>query len=195
MPPLNTTLGLSTIGLAVLVSAVFYRHRGRAYALDKSQVIRSLPGSAAVARVVTIASAVVGALSFVVPQPYLLILHSNAWLVYLGCAFALASLSIFIWAKVTLGQHYSPCFDSFVPHSLVCRGPYARVRHPIYTANIALLCSFFMACGSLLFIPIIVVLAIYYVHSAIAEEARLSEALPGYAEYMTTTGRFIPRCF
>ena len=50
----------------------------------------------------------------------------GAALTVLGCLFA-------IWTRFTLGSNWSGRVTLKTDHSLVVRGPYSFVRHPIYT--------------------------------------------------------------
>jgi protein-S-isoprenylcysteine O-methyltransferase Ste14 len=42
-------------------------------------------------------------------------------------------LAVAVWARVTLGRNWSAIPELKQGHELVTRGPYAAVRHPIYT--------------------------------------------------------------
>lgn len=53
-----------------------------------------------------------------------------------GLAVQLAGLAFAIWARVTLGEHWSGTVTIKEGHELIQRGPYAVVRHPIYTGLI-----------------------------------------------------------
>lgn len=94
---------------------------------------------------------------------------------------------------MNLGNSYSPCFDSYVPQDIVKSGIYKYIRHPIYTANILLLSSLFVASGSLLMLMNTIILAIYYIPSAYKEEKVLSERFQEYKDYQRESGMFIPK--
>ena len=51
----------------------------------------------------------------------------------LGMALDLAGVAFAIWARITLGRNWSGIAEVKQSHELVQRGPYAIVRHPIYT--------------------------------------------------------------
>ncbi len=53
---------------------------------------------------------------------------------------ALMGLVIAIWARLALGRNWSGMVALKDEHELVTSGPYAVIRHPIYTALICL-CS------------------------------------------------------
>ncbi|HEY5220513.1 MAG TPA: isoprenylcysteine carboxylmethyltransferase family protein [Gemmatimonadaceae bacterium] len=52
---------------------------------------------------------------------------------YVGVAITVAGIAFSIWARVVLGGNWSANVTVKESHELVLRGPYALVRHPIYT--------------------------------------------------------------
>ena len=52
---------------------------------------------------------------------------------YFGVLLTLAGVALAIWARILLGRNWSSTVTVKEDHSLVRRGPYAIVRHPIYT--------------------------------------------------------------
>ena len=79
-------------------------------------------------------------------------------------------------------------------HELTTAGPYAYVRHPMYSSALLHFISLGVLDSDLililLFIPI--VLLVYFRISA-EEELLLSEFGNKYGEYMQSTGRLLPR--
>ena len=99
---------------------------------------------------------------------------------------------LFAVAKLTLGQSFTPCYASAVPAVLKVKGPYAWVRHPIYTANLALLLAAVLMSGSALVLIMMSALFAVYWSAARLEEDALSAKFPAYKAYMANTGRFLP---
>jgi protein-S-isoprenylcysteine O-methyltransferase len=60
------------------------------------------------------------------------ILPNAALLAWVGVLVTFAGVGLAIWARVILGRNWSANAAVKVDHSLVCSGPYAIVRHPIY---------------------------------------------------------------
>jgi protein-S-isoprenylcysteine O-methyltransferase Ste14 len=56
-----------------------------------------------------------------------------AALAYLGVALTAGGIAFAIWARVALGQNWSSQVTLKQGHELIRRGPYALVRHPIYS--------------------------------------------------------------
>jgi len=99
-----------------------------------------------------------------------------------------------VWAWLTMGRHLRilPAPDQTA--TLVDRGPYAWLRHPMYT-------GLMMVGGGLLLLHdprpwrllLYLTLAIVLVIKGRYEERLLARDLPGYAEYRRHTGGFLPR--
>ncbi len=56
------------------------------------------------------------------------------WLRWAGFGLGLASLGLWTWTQAILGKEWSPQLQVKAEHRLVTGGPYAWVRHPMYTA-------------------------------------------------------------
>ena len=99
----------------------------------------------------------------------------------------------------TLGTHRRPLAlwmqDDDEPCHLVTEGPYRRIRHPFYTSFILLLTGCALAVPHGLTLSMLIFVAYRLNKTAAREEARFlrSELASAYAEYMSGTGRFMPR--
>jgi len=60
-------------------------------------------------------------------------LASTPWAFWSGTALTVAGLAFAVWARRVLGRNWSAIVTLKHGHELVTRGPYALVRHPIYT--------------------------------------------------------------
>jgi protein-S-isoprenylcysteine O-methyltransferase Ste14 len=143
---------------------------------------------------------VVAAFIFIVAQPMVwpgLGIHVSAWwgllAQALGLALVIAGMALHWWTRMHLGQFFSERVEFQEGQYLVETGPYAYVRHPLYTA------FFTLVTGLLLLIPALttLLLTIYaFVDFTLVtrrEEKLLAEKLPGYSDYMARTPRFLPR--
>jgi protein-S-isoprenylcysteine O-methyltransferase Ste14 len=110
----------------------------------------------------------------------------------MGVGLMAGGLALHWWARSHLAQYYGEREEVQPGQTLVEDGPYAYVRHPIYTSY------FLLVVGLLLVNPSLFTLlaAIYaFVDFSLAvrrEEPLLAAELPGYAEYMARTPRFLP---
>jgi len=55
------------------------------------------------------------------------------WPFWLGLLMAVGGILVSVWARLTLGRNWSGTVTIKQDHELVTGGPYAIVRHPIYT--------------------------------------------------------------
>ena len=111
---------------------------------------------------------------------------------WIAALLSVIGVSTAIWARVHLGRDWSPRPAMKVDHKLVTSGPYAYVRHPIYTGVI--LMAFGAAfTGSFFGIGIFVIASIVYVSRIWREERIMLELFPNeYPEYQKRTKRLIP---
>ncbi len=55
------------------------------------------------------------------------------WIGLLGAALTIAGVAFAIWARHHIGQYWSARVSIVTEHKLIRTGPYAHIRHPIYT--------------------------------------------------------------
>jgi protein-S-isoprenylcysteine O-methyltransferase Ste14 len=110
-----------------------------------------------------------------------------------GGALYLLGLGIAVTARVQLGRNWLDLesFDVRPGQSIVDRGIYRYVRHPIYTGDLLLVTGLELALNSWLVLAVIP-LALFVVKQVLAEETLLSRTFPSYARYRAETKRFIP---
>jgi protein-S-isoprenylcysteine O-methyltransferase Ste14 len=135
----------------------------------------------------------------VILQPVLLPaigFYTDAWwglaMQTIGLAMMAGGLALNWWARNHLRHFFGERVELQEGQHLVETGPYAYVRHPIYTA------FFLCIVGLLLVNPALTTLAVtaYFLfdfpRAARKEERLLSAALPGYKAYMARTNRYLP---
>jgi protein-S-isoprenylcysteine O-methyltransferase Ste14 len=129
-----------------------------------------------------------------VPGLRVLLIPIPPWLRWLGFVLGLASLAWWTWAQVALGAHWSAQLQLREGHRLVVTGPYARVRHPLYTAMLGITTAFALVTAHWGFV-VFGILSITMLLLRVPREERmmLDEFGPEYAAYMKRTGRFVPR--
>jgi protein-S-isoprenylcysteine O-methyltransferase Ste14 len=69
---------------------------------------------------------------FADPLDLRVIPHVDA-IAWTGVVLCIAGLAFCVWARLTLGRNWSSVVTFKDWHELITRGPYAIVRHPIYT--------------------------------------------------------------
>ena len=103
-----------------------------------------------------------------------------------------AGVALGLWAFVYLGRGLTPSPLPNGAGKLVVKGPYAFARHPIYTGVILLSIGITLRAGNFLVVGATVALIVLFAVKARWEEKHLSSTFPGYSDYMTRTGRFVP---
>jgi protein-S-isoprenylcysteine O-methyltransferase Ste14 len=114
---------------------------------------------------------------------------------WVGVALCLLGFGLAINARWHLGRNWGMPMSRKEQPELVTSGPYALIRHPIYTGLIlAMLGS---ALGLNIFWALLLVLvSAYFIYSARREEAVMLQLFPQqYPAYMARTGMLVPRLF
>ncbi len=116
------------------------------------------------------------------------------WLRWAGFGLGLASLGLWTWSQALLGKAWSPQLQVNADHCLVTGGPYARMRHPMYTAMFGMGSAFALLTVNWGFVFFAVGMIAGFVLRAPREEQMLLEAFgEEYRVYQQKTGRFFPR--
>ena len=75
-----------------------------------------------------------------IPMPWSVSPQTRAWMLTLGSLLYFPGMSFALWGRLALGKNYfvSTSFGAqlFEGHQLVTRGPFAVVRHPMYSGLI-----------------------------------------------------------
>jgi len=105
----------------------------------------------------------------------------------------MAGVAFAIWARLILGRNWSGMVTVKQDHELIRRGPYALVRHPIYT-GIA-----FAGIGTAIFygeisgLIVIVAMLSVLLHKMKVEERFMTEQFgSAYTDYQEKTKAFLP---
>ncbi len=116
------------------------------------------------------------------------------WVRWLGVVIGAFSVIGIYWLFSSIGSGITATSATRQKHQLVTSGPYRWVRHPLYTIASSMFIAFGMMADNW-FIALMGILA--FVGMAIRtpkEEANLIEKFGDeYREYMTRTGRFLPK--
>lgn len=106
-----------------------------------------------------------------------------------------AGLGLLLWAESGM-RGYAAVSGATVGHELVTAGPYRRIRHPIYTAMIAIAVGTALVFASWPLVAVAVLSIALHLWWATAEEQLLtsdSQLGEAYRTYASNTGRFLPR--
>jgi|SRR5665213_2631517 len=109
-----------------------------------------------------------------------------------GLVLTILGIGFAVWARLTLGSNWGMPMTLRENPELVTGGPYAVVRHPIYTGIIFGLFGTALAIGVWWFFILLIAFA-YFAISARQEERDMSERFPeAYPDYRTRTKMLIP---
>ncbi|MDE3156505.1 MAG: isoprenylcysteine carboxylmethyltransferase family protein [Acidobacteriota bacterium] len=115
---------------------------------------------------------------------------------WVGVAVCFAGLAFTLWARRTLGRNWSGWVTFKEDHELVRRGPYAFVRHPIYTGVLAMFLGTAIVWNNAqTFLGFVVVFLVLWIKSR-QEEAMMLKHFPDqYPQYKARVKGLIPFIF
>ena len=106
---------------------------------------------------------------------------------YLGVAITAYGLAFAIWARGILGHNWSASPSIVEGHTLINRGPYRLVRHPIYTGLLVAMIGTAIAFGyAACFLAFPVGLTAWWLKSKREESLLTQEFGDGYQRYRAT---------
>jgi protein-S-isoprenylcysteine O-methyltransferase Ste14 len=114
---------------------------------------------------------------------------------WLGILISCLGVAGEIWAAVSLGASYSPLLRVAEKRAVITAGPYRWIRHPLYAFWLPAMAGWGVAAGNwLILLSGAVLVLILMILRVPREEAMMLEGFgEAYRQYMTRTGRFVPR--
>jgi protein-S-isoprenylcysteine O-methyltransferase Ste14 len=111
----------------------------------------------------------------------------------IGVSLVIAGLAFAIWARVHLGSNWSGTVTIKQGHELIRSGPYAWVRHPIYTGLIMALLGTTIASGTVHAAIGLAIIVESLVRKSRTEEEFMRATFPGeYQRYSAQVPALIP---
>lgn len=131
------------------------------------------------------------AVAWVRPGPTLPMPAAVLWL---GAAMSVTGIAFAVAAIVTLGRHYDLTLEVHRGHELVRSGPYAVVRHPVYTGLAVHSLGACLATGNLLFTAgtLAVTLPILVARARVEERLMHETFGDGYERYAREVPMLVP---
>jgi protein-S-isoprenylcysteine O-methyltransferase Ste14 len=118
----------------------------------------------------------------------------GGWIDWLGAWLTLTGVLFAIWARVTIGKEWSGEVQIKQGHRLIRSGPYAHIRHPIYTGLLLALSGTALAIDEYRALIGLVVICLGFARKAKKEESFLAEQFgPAFEDHRRHTGFFLPR--
>ncbi|HRW11137.1 MAG TPA: isoprenylcysteine carboxylmethyltransferase family protein [Caldilineaceae bacterium] len=121
------------------------------------------------------------------------ILPQSGTVQIIGIAIAALGLLFAVWARVHLGPNWSGTITIKTDHDLIRTGPYALVRHPIYTGLLVGIVGTAIVSGELRGVLAVILIFIAYFRKIHIEETWLvGQFGTEYSEYQKEVRALIP---
>jgi protein-S-isoprenylcysteine O-methyltransferase Ste14 len=167
----------------------------RIKAVDTKAIQRLEPVSSRILRALTFLIAIVLFSSTRIPLRWLYLQPWPAGLrpFWLGAAVMVAGLLLAVWAREYLGGNWSSEVTIKQGHELITTGPYAVVRHPIYTGILAGLLGTAIALSQVRgFIAFLLIFLMLWRKLRMEEQWMRSQFGETYATYARQTAVLVP---
>lgn len=117
-----------------------------------------------------------------------------SWTRWFGAAMTVSGMALEFSTQLYLGKNYSTTLHTSEGQSLVTRGPYRYVRHPMYTALVTLGIGLGLLSTSWYYlVPFVATGIVIAFRTRREEEALLERFGDEYIQYARATGRFFPQ--
>ena len=118
------------------------------------------------------------------------------WIAIAGVVLTYAGAAVAIWARFILADNWSARITLKVGHQLIRSGPYAYVRHPIYSGILLAALGTAILVGEWRGLLAVAMVTIAFSMKAKREEAYMNaEFGESYAHYRQSTGFLVPRVY
>jgi len=110
----------------------------------------------------------------------------------LGAVMTLSGVGFAIWARRHLGRNWSGNVTVKEEHALIRSGPYAFLRHPIYSGVLLALLGTALAFGEWRTLGALLLFFLAILRRIAAEETQMRQAFPGYDQYRSESWALVP---
>ena len=153
-------------------------------------------GIIGIAMSITILSYFASIVLYLIGFPLMDIFQYDTYSLYLrwiGVIIVLIMIPLLAWIHRSLDRQYSACLRIKSGHHLITGGPYAKVRHPMYTVLGFFALGMSLVTANILMIVFSVFIMAEFPFIVRQEEEMLIETFgEEYLEYMKRTHRFFP---
>ena len=127
------------------------------------------------------------------PWLYLQLWQVGLWPFWLGAAVTIVGLLFAVWARGYLGSNWSRSVTIKQGHELITTGPYAAVRHPIYTGILTGFLGMAIAISQVRgFIVCVLIFLALWLKLRMEEQWMRSQFGDTYATYAHQTAALVP---
>ncbi len=117
-----------------------------------------------------------------------------AWIHWTGTALTVAGLALCVWARHHLGEYWSDKVALKVDHQLIRSGPYAFLRHPIYSGVLVGVAGSALAIGEWRgVVALAVMTANYWVKAGREERILTAKFGESFTDYKRQAGFLLPK--
>jgi len=121
-------------------------------------------------------------------------LPRDPWIATLGVALTCAGVAFAMWARHHIGQYWSARVSIVSEHKLIRSGPYARIRHPIYTGMLLALVGTALVVNRYRAVLGLAIALVGFIRKARKEEAFLAARFgEEFEEHRRQTGFLLPK--
>lgn len=177
-----------------IVFLVYWRIR----AVGTKTAQRTEPAGASIMRALTFLIVIVLLSIPRIPLPWLYrqLWPSGIWCFGIGAAITVGGLLFAVWARQHLGSNWSSEVTIKRGHELITTGPYALVRHPIYTGILTGFLGTAIALSQVRgVIGFVLIFLVLWAKLRIEEEWMRSQFGETYATYSHQTAALVPYIF
>ena len=153
------------------------------------------PAATRILRVLIFLIAIVLLSTTRIPLPWLYLqLWPHGYLPFwLGAAITIAGLLFAVWARLHLGRNWSRSVTIKQGHELITTGPYAMVRHPIYTGILTGFVGMAIAIAQVRgFIVVALISLVFWLKLRMEEKWMRSQFGETYSTYAQQTAALVP---
>jgi protein-S-isoprenylcysteine O-methyltransferase Ste14 len=127
------------------------------------------------------------------PWLYLQLWPAGLWPFWLGAGVTIAGLLFAVWAREHLGSNWSRSVTIKQGHELITTGPYAMVRHPIYTGILTGFLGMAIAiCQVRGFIVFVLIFLVFWIKLRMEEQWMRAQFGETYSTYAHRTAALVP---
>ena len=170
----------------------------RIKAIGTKSTQRVEPAASQIARAVALLIVVIMLLTNRIPLHWLYrqLWPSGLWSFWVGAAVTVGGLLFAVWARRHLGSNWSRAVTIKQDHELIITGPYALVRHPIYTGILTGFLGTAIALSQVRgVIAFVLVFLVFWAKLRMEEEWMRSQFGETYATYAQQTAALVPYLF
>jgi protein-S-isoprenylcysteine O-methyltransferase Ste14 len=127
------------------------------------------------------------------PWLYLQLWPAGLWPFWLGAAVTIVGLLFAVWAREHLGSNWSRSVTIKQDHELIMTGPYAVVRHPIYTGILTGFLGMAIAISQVRgFVVFVLIFLALWIKLRMEEQWMRSQFGETYTAYARQTAALVP---